>query len=296
MIAATPKQIQHRGVRADRRQPVPRSPATTRSRRSRSTSTRVLLNVRRFLDRATSGRRGTRCGSRRWSTTFPTTIPSRPASEPFSVTTEVAACPWNASTGWCCIGLQGPARSHASERPPSNLVFLIDVSGSMQPAEQAAAGEEGAAAARRSARPQDRVAIVVYAGSAGLVLPSTPGGEQGEDPRARSSSLEAGGSTNGGAGDPARLRTSPRRTSSRAASTASSSAPTAISTSASPSDGELVRLIEEKREERRLPHASSASAPATSRTRRWSSSPTRATATTPTSTRCTRRRRSSSSR
>lgn len=117
---------------------------------------------------------------------------------PFNVITEAAACPWTADHQLVLVALQG-RKYHRSELPPSNLVFLIDVSGSM--------GEENKLPLLKSSfrllveqlRPQDRVAIVVYAGAAGLVLPSTPGNEK-EAILAALDRLQAGGSTAGGAG------------------------------------------------------------------------------------------------
>jgi Ca-activated chloride channel family protein len=85
------------------------------------------------------------------------------------------------------------------ELPPSNLVFLIDVSGSMQSPDKLPLVQRAFRALLQELRPEDRVAIVVYAGAAGLVLPSTPGARKAEMLDAIDR-LEAGGSTAGGAG------------------------------------------------------------------------------------------------
>ena len=117
---------------------------------------------------------------------------------PFSVTTEVARAPWQTDHLLVRIGLQARRLSPAS-LPPSNLVFLIDVSGSMNDPYKLPLVKESLKLLVRQLREQDRVAMVVYAGAAGLVLPSTSGDRKGEIAGALDR-LEAGGSTAGGAG------------------------------------------------------------------------------------------------
>ncbi|HEU0054365.1 MAG TPA: VWA domain-containing protein [Longimicrobium sp.] len=117
---------------------------------------------------------------------------------PFSIVTEVSAAPWNPAHRLVHVGLQGK-RMERRELPPSNLVFLIDVSGSMQSYDKLPLVKESLRLLVNQLRPQDRVAIVVYAGRAGLVLPSTPGNERRRIMEAIDE-LEAGGSTAGGAG------------------------------------------------------------------------------------------------
>ncbi len=115
---------------------------------------------------------------------------------PFSVTNEIATCPWNTKHKIVSIGLQGK-RVSLDDTPPSNLVFLLDVSGSMNDRFKLPLLKQGLKVLVNQLKPQDRVAIVVYAGSSGLVLPST------NDKNAILSALnnlEAGGSTNGGQG------------------------------------------------------------------------------------------------
>src|SRR5690606_34136252 len=117
---------------------------------------------------------------------------------PFSVTTEVAPAPWNAQRHLLLVGIKG--YDVAPEAiPASNLVFLVDTSGSMNSPDKLGLLKEAFALLVAQMRPQDRVAIVAYAGSAGLVLPSTPGSEPGTI-LAALDRLQAGGSTNGGAG------------------------------------------------------------------------------------------------
>ncbi len=117
---------------------------------------------------------------------------------PFSVNTEVAACPWNAKNKLVQIGLQGKKVS-LDNVPPSNLVFLLDVSGSMNDPRKLPLLKNSLEILVNQLTAKDRVAIVVYAGSSGLVLPSTTANNRGEIMNALNN-LEAGGSTNGGEG------------------------------------------------------------------------------------------------
>ena len=117
---------------------------------------------------------------------------------PFSVTTELSDCPWNDKNRLAMVGLQGK-RPPESELPPSNLVFLIDSSGSMSSARKMGLLKQGFKMLVGRLRKEDRVAIVTYAGSAGLVLPSTPGTRKDEI-LAALDKLRAGGSTAGAAG------------------------------------------------------------------------------------------------
>jgi Ca-activated chloride channel family protein len=122
--------------------------------------------------------------------------PSR--DEPFSVTTELAVCPWNAKHRLALVGIRG--QEIADKAPAArNLVFLLDVSGSMQPPDKLPLVRNAMRMLVDTLTPQDRIAIVVYAGATGLVLPSTPGDRKEVIHRALSQ-LEAGGSTNGAAG------------------------------------------------------------------------------------------------
>ena len=120
------------------------------------------------------------------------------AGTPFRVTTELAPAPWNAKRQLLMIGIKG-YEVPAAKLPPANLVLLIDTSGSMDAPDKLPLLKRSLALLVRQLRPQDRVSIVVYAGSAGLVLPPTPGDRQAEILTALAR-LEAGGSTNGGEG------------------------------------------------------------------------------------------------
>jgi Ca-activated chloride channel family protein len=117
---------------------------------------------------------------------------------PFSVTTELAACPWNPRHRLALVGLSAP-RIRGERVPPRNLVFLLDVSGSMTPPNKLPLVKTAMRMLADTLRSEDRVAIVVYAGASGLALRSTPGHQKSaiKDAIER---LEAGGSTNGAAG------------------------------------------------------------------------------------------------
>jgi Ca-activated chloride channel family protein len=117
---------------------------------------------------------------------------------PFSVYTELAGCPWNTRHQLLLVGLRGKSIDKSS-LPSSNLVFLIDVSGSMNVPNKLPLLKSAFGLLVNELRPQDHVAIVVYAGAAGLVLESTPGTRK-EVIMNAINNLEAGGSTAGGAG------------------------------------------------------------------------------------------------
>ncbi|GGD39933.1 vWA domain-containing protein [Pseudoxanthomonas indica] len=118
--------------------------------------------------------------------------------QPFRVSTELAPAPWNAQRQLLMIGIKGYDVPKAT-LPPANLVFLIDTSGSMESEDKLPLLKQAFAQLTRQLRAQDRVSIVVYAGSAGLVLPPTPGDRQ-DTILAALDRLQAGGSTNGGDG------------------------------------------------------------------------------------------------
>ena len=118
--------------------------------------------------------------------------------KPFSIDLDATACPWDASHRLLRIGLKG--RDVANEnRPASNLVFLLDVSGSMTPAERLPLVKQAMRLLVEKLTEKDRVAIVIYAGGSGLALKSTSGNEKEKILRALED-LKAGGSTNGAEG------------------------------------------------------------------------------------------------
>ena len=122
----------------------------------------------------------------------------RPAdrSTPFTVSLDAAASPWNDQAKLVRIGLRGYDLPQAS-RPPANLVFLLDVSGSMDDPDKLPLVKSALAGLSRELSPRDRVSIVVYAGAAGLVLEPTGDARK---IRAALDRLSAGGSTAGGDG------------------------------------------------------------------------------------------------
>ena len=117
---------------------------------------------------------------------------------PFSVYSELAGCPWNTRHQLLLVGLKGKSIDKSS-LPSSNLVFLIDVSGSMNSPNKLPLLKSAFGLLVNELRPSDHVAIVVYAGAAGLVLESTAGNKKEVIINAINN-LEAGGSTAGGAG------------------------------------------------------------------------------------------------
>jgi Ca-activated chloride channel family protein len=124
--------------------------------------------------------------------------PKATGEHPFSVYTETGICPWNKSHYLLHIGLRGKDIDKG-ELPPSNLVFLLDVSGSMDQPNKLPLLKSALKLLVNELRSQDRVAIVVYAGAAGVVLESTPGNHK-ETIMQALDNLQAGGSTAGGQG------------------------------------------------------------------------------------------------
>jgi Ca-activated chloride channel family protein len=124
--------------------------------------------------------------------------PQPVGSDPFTINTEIGDCAWNPKHKLLMIGLQGK-RIPFDKLPISNLVFLIDVSGSMMEPDKLPLVQQSLKLLVDQLREQDRVSLVVYAGNAGLVMPSTSGNEKTKI-RDAIDRLEAGGSTAGGAG------------------------------------------------------------------------------------------------
>jgi Ca-activated chloride channel family protein len=118
--------------------------------------------------------------------------------EPFRVTTSVERTPWNNETYLLHVGIKG-YEPPAAERPAANLVFLVDVSGSMDQPDKLPLLISGMKVLTDQLRDDDKVTIVVYAGAAGLVLEPTAGKDKAKI-RAALDRLEAGGSTAGGEG------------------------------------------------------------------------------------------------
>jgi Ca-activated chloride channel family protein len=154
-------------------------------------------NVRRFL---MSGRLPPRDAVRveELINYFPYRYAPPKGDVPFAAKLEVASAPWAPEHRLVRIGLKGREVSMA-ERRPANLVFLIDVSGSMNSANKLPLVKESLRLLVERLRPDDRVAIVTYAGSSGLALPSTPASKKNEI-LASLDNLQSGGSTNGAMG------------------------------------------------------------------------------------------------
>jgi Ca-activated chloride channel family protein len=170
--------------------------------------------------------------------------PSPRGRHPFSITTEVAECPWNRAHKLVHVGLQGQ-RVAVEELPPSNLVFLLDVSGSMNQPNKLPLLKSSFRLLVDNLRRQDRVAIVVYAGAAGLVLPSTPGCNK-ERILCAIDRLRAGGSTAGGAGIRLAYRIAQENFLEDGNNRIILATDGDFNVGMS-SDGDMVRLIEEKR-------------------------------------------------
>lgn len=124
--------------------------------------------------------------------------PQPKSNEPFSINTEYSDVPWNPKHKLLKIGLQGKSIP-TDELPASNFVFLIDVSGSMSAQNKLPLLKQSMKMLVNQMRAKDRIAIVVYAGAAGLVLPST-GGDDKDKIITALENLNAGGSTAGGEG------------------------------------------------------------------------------------------------
>lgn len=168
------------------------------------------------------------------------------SKHPFSIFTEMSECPWNPSHKLVHIGLQGKKLAD-DEMPPSNLVFLIDVSGSMGSPEKLPLLKNAFKLLVKELSPKDRVALVVYAGAAGLVLPSTAG-DRKETLSIAIDQLQSGGSTAGGAGIELAYKTAAENFikggNNRVILATDGDFNIGVS-----STGDLVRIIEEKRKQ-----------------------------------------------
>lgn len=125
-------------------------------------------------------------------------VPYKGSQHPFNVQTEVADCPWEPKHRLVHIGIQGQEIA-PSEMPTNNLVFLLDVSGSMDSPNKLPLVKQSFEILVKQLRPEDHVSIVVYAGAAGVVLEPTPGNKK-ELIMQAINNLSPGGSTAGAAG------------------------------------------------------------------------------------------------
>src|SRR5688572_3457867 len=154
-------------------------------------------NVRRYLENGSMPPRGA-VRIEEMINYFDYVYPKPQNNEPFTVNTEISDCPWNPQHRLVHIGLQGK-EIPVDNLPPSNMVFLIDVSGSMDVPNKLPLVQASLNMLVDQLREKDKVAIVVYAGNAGLVLPVTNGSDKIRIKEAINN-LEAGGSTAGGEG------------------------------------------------------------------------------------------------
>ena len=129
---------------------------------------------------------------------FTYNYPEPKSHEPLSVTTELAECPWNPAHQLLLIALKGRSVSPQA-LPPSNFVFLVDVSGSMESPDRLPLVKHALRRLTASLRPEDTVSLVAYAGNAGLVLPPTSGEQKDRIVKALEN-LESGGPTAGAQG------------------------------------------------------------------------------------------------
>jgi Ca-activated chloride channel homolog len=177
---------------------------------------------------------------------FTYNYPQPKGDRPFSINTEVATAPWNSKHKLVHIGLQGKSIA-TKDLPPSNLVFLLDVSGSMNSPDKLPLVKASLKYLVSELRAKDSVTIVVYAGAAGLVLPPTSGNQKTKILEAIDK-LEAGGSTAGGAGIQLAYKMA-RDNFLKSGNNRVILATDGDFNVGASSDGELVRLIEEKREQ-----------------------------------------------
>ncbi len=172
--------------------------------------------------------------------------PQPEGSEPFSLNTELAACPWNEDNLLLMVGLQGKTVEF-EKIPESNIVFLIDSSGSMQDENKLPLLKQAMAMLTDQLRPEDRVSIVAYAGSAGLVLPPVSGNDKDAIFEAIDN-LDAGGSTAGGEGIELAYSVATENLFKNGNNRIILATDGDFNVGAS-SEGELIRLIESKRDQ-----------------------------------------------
>lgn len=171
--------------------------------------------------------------------------PDAGSDDPFAVTMETAAAPWADGHTILRIGMQAK-EIEAGERPPTNLVFLLDVSGSMNAPNKLPLLKKSFSMLTDQLRAEDRVSIVVYAGATGTVLEPTPGNDK-EKIFDAINKLRAGGSTAGGAGIQAAYALAEENFDPDGINRVILATDGDFNVGAS-SDAEMTRLIEEKRE------------------------------------------------
>lgn len=171
--------------------------------------------------------------------------PEPDGDAPVSIIQELADCPWNSKNQLLHVGLKTKSLE-LEELPPNNLVFLLDVSGSMGSSDKLPLLKKALKMLARQMRAEDRVAIVVYAGASGVVLEPTPGNET-EKINAALDQLEAGGSTAGGQGLVMAYELASKNFNPEGNNRVILATDGDFNVGVS-SDGELIRMIEKKRE------------------------------------------------
>ncbi len=177
---------------------------------------------------------------------FSYNYPQPENEHPFSITTEYTDCPWNKNHQLIHIGLQGK-QIEVKHLPSNNLVFLIDVSGSMMDENKLPLLKSGLRLLVEQMREEDKVSIVVYAGAAGVVLPATSGKNKEKIYEALDN-LQAGGSTAGGEGILLAYKTAKENFITKGNNRIILATDGDFNVGVS-GDGELVRLIEKQRED-----------------------------------------------
>jgi Ca-activated chloride channel family protein len=201
-------------------------------------------NMRRFLDQENRLPPPDAVRIEEFVNYFRYSYPEPKDTHPVAITTEVSDCPWKPEHKLVRIGLQAK-RIHADELPPRNLVFLIDVSGSMNAPNRLPLVKKSLEMLVGQLTARDRVAIVVYAGTSGLVLPATRGDKK-ETILDTLHRLEAGGSTNGGQGIQLAYRIAEQNLIENGVNRVILATDGDFNVGVT-SQGELLRLIEEKR-------------------------------------------------
>ena len=171
--------------------------------------------------------------------------PQPTGEHPFHIDMELGKSPWNTKHNLLKIGLQGKKIS-TENLPPSNLVFLLDVSGSMGSPNKLPLLKKAFRILLEKIRPEDKISVVVYAGASGVVLPSTPGSEK-DSIRAALDKLNAGGSTAGGEGIKLAYKIAKKNFMENGNNRVILATDGDFNVGVS-SDGALVRMIEKKRE------------------------------------------------
>lgn len=165
--------------------------------------------------------------------------------DPFSVATEISKAPWKPENYLLRIALKGKS-IEKKEMPPRNLVFLLDVSGSMLTADKLPLVKQGLKLLLGELTQKDTISMVVYAGASGLVLPPTSADQKDKIINALDS-LEAGGSTNGGAGIQLAYKVARENFNKQGINRVILATDGDFNVGVS-SQGELIRLIEKERE------------------------------------------------